>query len=341
MADRLDIFVALGLSVLVSLLLIRWSARDAPDGGRKDHARPVATAGGLAIALGHLVPILWQRLAQGDVQLSQGGWLGVGAPLALALPLIALAFLTIGFIDDIRSMPARVKLALMAALSLFACALGAGAPLSLIAPSIDPLWLILLVPGGALWLFVIANATNFMDGSNGLAMGSAAVMLVFLGQLIGPVDTLVLAILGFLLFNLSGRLFAGDTGALYVGFWLGALGLLGVWWGQYSVWIPPLIVLPFLTDVLLTLAWRARHGRRLMDAHREHAYQLFRRAGWGHLQVAVLWWAMSAACGALAVWTAGRATQIEFAAFAGALGVSMVLWLWQRAVYWPRVSAPG
>jgi hypothetical protein len=56
-------------------------------------------------------------------------------------------------------------------------------------------------------------------------------------------------------------------------------------------------VLPLLTDVVLTLAVRARRRARLTQAHREHLYQLWLQAtGRSHGALAVRVWALTAAC---------------------------------------------
>ncbi len=341
------LLVAFVLALALCWLIIRLGVKDAPDGGRKDQPRPVATLGGLAIAGAHiLVVLLMTGLAPPYIKClttfeATGG-------LASYWPFIpALGVLLIGTLDDLRPIPANVRLIGMASICAATCTLGIH---FLYLPGLTVWTQAGLVAGGALYMFVLLNATNFMDGSNGLAMGCAAIMLAVLAWLVAfPIWILVAAIIGFLVFNLAGVLYAGDAGALYAGFWIAALGLFGTPYA-YSIWIPPLIALPFLTDVFMTLIWRAWRRRNLFQAHRDHAYQLFRRAGWGHFQVAALWWTMTAACGGLAIWVVRAARPepslhplfwIEFTAFAGALAVSIILWLVQRAIYGPRVSAPG
>lgn len=334
------------VSLAVCALMVRFGPRDAPDGERKTQARAVPSGGGLGIAAGHLVG-LFLMVPVARSLLGDGHWLSGGAASLLAWTALAgLVVLAIGYRDDVRAMRPATKLALLMGVSLGVAA--GGWPL--LAAHFE--WLpalslaaIPLILGGALWLFVVMNATNFMDGSNGLALGCGAIMLAVLGQLFAPVDGLVPAILAFLVLNMAGWLYAGDAGALYVGFWIAALGLMGAFIGHFSIWIPPLIALPFLVDIILTVIWRARRGGNVLQAHREHAYQLLRRAGWGHIHVAWLWWAMSAVCGGLAIWavhadTTGSGLQQPLA-FLGALAILSALWTWQRAAYWPRVSAPG
>jgi hypothetical protein len=90
---------------------------------------------------------------------------------------------------------------------------------------------------------------------------------------------------GFLVWNVSGRLYVGDAGALFVGAALAGLGLELVRQRPDLLFVPPILLLPFLSDVLLTVAWRARHGKKLFVAHRDHSYQIALKAGLKHWQV--------------------------------------------------------
>ena len=333
------------IALALSWLVIRLGVTDGPDGGRKDQARPVPTLGGLAIAGAHvavagmLLPIESSpSIASCRADVCQPGLIARMWPFAPALAALAL-----GALDDLRPVSAGLRLMTLAALCLLASWLG----MWLAFPGFFamPGWAVAgLIAGSGLYMFVLMNATNFMDGSNAIAMGSAAIMLASLGWLVPalPVWILIAAISGFLVLNLAGKLYAGDAGALYVGFWIAGLGLIGAAQGAFSIWIPPLIALPFLTDVFMTLIWRARRRENLLDAHRSHAYQLLRRAGWGHLKVATLWWVMTGICGALAMLAVAFASSwVEFGIFAAALALSIALWLWQRAVYWKKLSSPG
>jgi UDP-GlcNAc:undecaprenyl-phosphate GlcNAc-1-phosphate transferase len=332
---------AAGLALLSALfcgLLTRAGLRDAPDGVRKFQARAVPNSGGLGIAAAVAVWAAAASLLSGAAPLAGYG----------ALVLAVLAAVLIGFADDARGMPARLKLALLVLVALGAAL--AGPPLAvfdfrglgLAAISLAP-WI--AIGGAALWLVVMANAVNFMDGANGIAMGSAAIMLGVLACLFwqgGPAAPAVLsiwtlaALLGFLFWNLAGRLYAGDSGALGIGLLLGLLGLEAARAG--SVWTAPTLVLPFLADVFLTLILRARRGDRLFEAHRDHAYQLFLRAGWPHWKVAGLWWGFTAVSGLAAVMAAPRAA---LPAFVLLLAISVALWLWQRVTLGRRLEAGG
>lgn len=343
---------AFAVSLLVCGLMIRLGPKDSPDGGRKTQARAVPSAGGLGILAGIAAALALASLAP---PAGQGNPFAVIAQSALAGPmLLVLIAGLLGFADDRFNLPAARKLGVLAAASLLAALYG---------PHIDHFWLpgtgpegaalplMLVLAGAALWLFVMANAVNFMDGANGIAMGSASIMLAALAVIAAPppgaapgILALILvaaiaALIGFLVWNLAGRLYAGDTGALAMGALIGGAGLAAA--AVTSVWVPALVVLPILTDVFLTLIWRARHRRPLMQAHRDHAYQLFLRAGWSHLKVAGLWWGLSLVCGAAAVLGARNGPASAFGLFAILLAAGILLWIWQRLTLGRRLNAEG
>jgi UDP-N-acetylmuramyl pentapeptide phosphotransferase/UDP-N-acetylglucosamine-1-phosphate transferase len=69
---------------------------------------------------------------------------------------------------------------------------------------------------------------------------------------------------------------------------LGGLSLELVRMRPDLLFVPPILLMPYLSDVLLTLIWRARHGKKLSEAHRDHVYQIALKAGLRHWQVAAV-----------------------------------------------------
>ena len=155
------------------------------------------------------------------------------------------------------------------------------------------------------------NAVNFMDGANGLAMGMALIAALGLSLCAAFTGAWTLALLsmavagglaGFLVWNIPGKLFVGDAGAYFAGAILGGLGLEFVRLRPDLLFVPPMLLLPFLSDVLMTLAWRSMHGKKLFAAHRDHTYQIAMKAGLHHWQVSLVhaFWALNAAVVAVA-----------------------------------------
>ena len=321
-------FLALFLSLLFCWIVIRLQIMDAPDGERKMQIAPVASSGGIGMVVGALAALVVAALFLPPAGLLQG-------PLQTLAPYYwgaGLCFLVIGVLDDRFTLGAKTKLYLLGAVCFFLPVLPPD-PDFLMPFRVDALEvglrsfslpLVLAVAGTGLWLLVVVNATNFMDGSNGMAMGSTAFMgltYAVLALIVGEPGiavvslALVGAMVGFLIWNLAGKLYAGDSGAYAVSFLTHGAGLLLISSGKVSVWIAPMVFMPFLADVLLTLYWRARNGRALMEAHTDHIYQIALRAGLTHGQVASVYMLFTFHVAMAAVITTmigGRAPQIAF-----------------------------
>ncbi|WP_370323157.1 glycosyltransferase family 4 protein [Henriciella pelagia] len=295
-----------GLSFVASYILCEATKRtgvvDAPDGQRKLQDRPIPRLGGVGI----LAAVALVMLVAGVVHTLAPRWLGSdwlpgGVPdvwFALGLTFL---FGAVGAADDIFDLNPVVKLALLLALCVLAPFVGVAAT-ELASPFGTVTLPAILIAGSATWLLVFINASNFMDGSNGLSLGSLAFMLAGLGvslMLSGRggfplgLACIIATIGGFLIHNLRGELYAGDAGAFGVGAIFATFGLIS----GLPVWTIATLALPLLIDVLLTLVSRTRRGQPLFTAHRDHAYQSLIKAGWSHIEVAMVWWGLSAACG--------------------------------------------
>jgi len=324
---------ATGIAWLGCRGLVAAAIADTPDHRRKAHREPVPTSGGIAVMLGAsgaLIVAIW--LARDFWSAEAGPPSAMRVAAAWSCGLIAM---TIGLLDDLFDLRAKPKFAMLALLALvFAInvthvetlKLWPGATLSF-----GPVFGVL---GTALWLFVMTNGANFMDGANGLSMGSSAIGLValalysWLGGAPAPALAALLlaaALLGFLFWNFpNGRIFAGDAGSLFVGFTAGALALIAIRDAHMPVLLAPLLFLPLLADVLLTVAWRARKGRNLLQAHRDHLYQVAIRAGSSHKRIAIMYWLAMLHC-ALA---AGVSLAFPDAGATAAFVVSVLLFLY-------------
>jgi UDP-GlcNAc:undecaprenyl-phosphate/decaprenyl-phosphate GlcNAc-1-phosphate transferase len=308
-----ELLLATTLATLASAALcpvvIAAGLWDNPDSVRKNHHAPTPTAGGLAAASGFALALavlsFWPH-----AQWNEG--LAKGAPLQIALAVLAaFAALVLGLFDDLHNLGPRFKFGLMAALSLIVAIFIARAQVfSLGGGMVLDTGLAFGVLGSALWVFTMANAVNFIDGANGLSTGSMAVGLVGLAAIAGVngvPHAMALALcgvgglVGLLCWNFPmGKVFAGDAGALFSGVLAAAAGLILVQDGGVSPIIPPLLFFPILADVLLTLAYRARKGRPLLEAHRDHLYQVGLRAGLNHTRIAMIYWIATAHCAAIA-----------------------------------------
>jgi UDP-N-acetylmuramyl pentapeptide phosphotransferase/UDP-N-acetylglucosamine-1-phosphate transferase len=325
-AEAVVLLLAAGLSAALSGLVAASGPIDTVK-GRSSHKIPTPTGAGLAIMAG---------TALGAALLAPG------AP-ALAVIMAAAAGLGLfGAADDVLDLGASVKLLVQIATALVVATLAARATALTFAPGmVVELWTPLAIAGSALFLLVLINAVNFMDGSDGLASGASAVAALGLASaclLAGDQELAAVAFataaagLGFLPWNLRRRVFQGDVGAFFSATLLGGLGLLMSERGVSTPYLVVFAFLPLVVDVLLTLVVRARRGGRLFEAHKEHLYQLWlQRTGRPHLQLAWRVWALTA------VTTAVGLGLEEFApewAFAGLMAATLLLsvgWFAARA----------
>jgi UDP-GlcNAc:undecaprenyl-phosphate GlcNAc-1-phosphate transferase len=293
-------------SWLVTWIMIVWAIKDVPDAHRKLHSVVTPTAGGVGIIAGTLLGVasLWAL-----------------KPTTIDHPFIACVVLAcaggvLGFWDDVTTAGAKLKLALMVGLTLIFALFGLRLEtLALTTGFSLDLGLVLGGFGTMFWLLVIVNVVNFMDGANGLAIGSSAIGLLGLAGLsligatsdstfVGSAFLCLLsacACLGFLYWNVKGgRIFAGDCGALYIGLMVGGVGIWVSDDGVYPLAVA-LCFLPILSDAILTVIWRSQQKANLLHAHRDHVFQLAIKSGYTHLQVAAAFWTLTLLC-CLAAW---------------------------------------
>lgn len=146
----------------------------------------------------------------------------------------------------------------------------------------------------AVFVMVLVNVWNFMDGIDGLAASQAAIAAIaFALALTGPWSWLAAALFaaccGFLPFNFpKARIFLGDVGSGALGFALAALLVAGL---SASSIIWPLLLLPmcaFLVDASFTLISRILRRQRWWTPHVEHLYQRLSRR-YGHVIVTAVY----------------------------------------------------
>jgi UDP-N-acetylmuramyl pentapeptide phosphotransferase/UDP-N-acetylglucosamine-1-phosphate transferase len=131
----------------------------------------------------------------------------------------------------------------------------------------------------------VANAINIIDGFNGLASGTAIIILTSFGfmaiELRDPdlaYTCLILAgaVLGFGLVNWPlGKIFLGDGGAYFVGFALAWLAVLMTErHPEVSAWAPMLVCGYPVLEVLFSIRRRRRRGISAGEPDRLHLHSL-------------------------------------------------------------------
>ena len=297
-------------------LLRHHEVLDHPD-ERRSHQQPTPRGGGLAFVAVHASYVAWYQ--------PTAHW------RVLLVALLATAVL--GLLEDLRGVPAVLRLLIHAAV--------AGGVAAWLVPG-DPgsgWWVIVAVVGvGLVWLL---NLYNFMDGIDGIAgwqgvfaAGLLGVLYLDAGDQALAMAALVLAaaVGGFLPWNWPrARVFMGDVGSTTLGFLLGLLVLLGVARGTGSPWWAPLLLAVFVVDATATLALRLVEGERWYTPHRRHTYQLLVAQGASHASVVLRYMLINLVLVApLAWWTRGSVEIQGLACIALYLVLGLVWWVARR-----------
>jgi UDP-GlcNAc:undecaprenyl-phosphate/decaprenyl-phosphate GlcNAc-1-phosphate transferase len=316
-------------TLLIMPWLMAWARRigalDHP-GPRRVHQEPVPTMGGLVFALAVLGGAWLARVFPGPAILLEVRPL-VGITLA-SIPILAL-----GITDDLRGTPPWAKLGVQACAGLVLYHFGLGVP-TLTNPLGDAVQLGWLnAPLTVVWVLIVINAVNLIDGLDGLASGVvliACVTLWWAARSHGDFYVMFFSSLmigtlaGFLRFNFPpARVFMGDTGSQFLGLMLAAVSLLENRKGTATVTLLfPLVALALpIFDSALAFFRRATAGRHVFQADSEHIHHRLLRLGLTHRQVTLLLWALSGLLGLVAVLLAGqpRGRALLFAAGLGLL----------------------
>lgn len=277
---------AFASSCLLTSLARRVAPRlgfvDAPDGQRKLHQSPTPLLGGAAIYLSIIATFVVGLLL--DVP-----WLAEANHLTGLIASCSLFFF-LGLVDDQRPLWARHKLIGQVIASL---------PFALWGRSITTVglfgidvslgqWSILFT---VFWLVSCSNIINLVDGMDGLASSISSIVLMTIAALAwshGNIEhaclamVVVAAVGGFLVHNLPpARIFLGDSGALMLGFLVGAISLeTTVKRATVFTLVGTLVMVsvPFF-DTTMAMLRRKLRGKRISEADSGHIHHRLQERG--------------------------------------------------------------
>ena len=280
----LALFITVTLIPLLKTAALRHNAVDMP-GARKVHLHPIPRVGGVAMAAGILLPVLfWAPLD------------GFGRALLSGSAVIVI----FGLLDDVidlgynRKFLGQILAALCVILfgDLQVRSLGTLLPPGTFLPPL------VSIPLTCFLIVAAANAINLSDGLDGLAGGISLLMFVCIGAISYPhnlwlavfVSVAVAgAIFGFLRYNTHPAvIFMGDTGSQLLGF---LAMCLSIWISQgveaLSVMLP-LVLLGFpLIDTLVVMTERILRGDSPFKADQNHLHHKLMRQGLYHSEAVV------------------------------------------------------
>ena len=249
------------VTALTLRLLGRRGAFDVPN-PRSSHQTPTVRGGGIGLAFGTLVALAIDRSR-------------IVGSTDVALFVAGICFGAIGFADDLISgisIKTRMILQIVAALLV----------MTLIRShySLGVVPLVLVCFLASVWIISFVNASNFMDGINGISCAEGIVAGVAIGfiaryehqyALQAAGFALAAGAIGFAPFNFPrARLFLGDVGSYFIGSWIATMVVIGL---QASIPLEAMLgpVMLYVADTGLTLMGRVlstRHGtRRIVKTH--------------------------------------------------------------------------
>jgi UDP-N-acetylmuramyl pentapeptide phosphotransferase/UDP-N-acetylglucosamine-1-phosphate transferase len=310
---------AVFLTARIRTLALRLGTMDVPN-ERSSHTAPTPRGGGAAFVVITATAAAWVAVDSGSGQFG-------------AYVVTALVIAGISLVDDFRSLPAMVRLAVH--ISAAAAAVFAFPPMA----KLSFLPATVLFAAAVLWIVALTNIFNFMDGIDGIAGSQAAITFASLGAYAMAVEdrematvclTAMAGSIGFLVLNWHpARIFMGDVGSAFLGFSIGTLSVLR---GQpEAAGLAFAASWPFIFDASLTLVRRLVKGENIIKSHRSHLYQRLTIAGFSHSVVASCY-AASAAVTATAGYMAARGFLPAWAAASAMAAVSVALLVLVRQV---------
>ena len=295
------------LALLLTPLMMRLARRvgflDHP-GPRKIHTSPMPYGGGLAVAAtvlgGTFVATRLPSLT--------------GAPTGdktFSWPIDAmgsLVILVLGVVDDRRRLSARFKL-LVQTIVATGVALG-GERLRLFdvpAP--------VSVAVTVLWILAVTNAFNLLDHMDGLSSGvallaGAAFLAVALQTGQGFIAAMIVPLLGacagFLVFNFPpAKIFLGDAGSLFIGFWLSCLTISFTFYDAhyrlYTYFVPLAILAVPLFDTSSVVLIRLLKRKSIFEGDTNHLAHRLTALGMSRRGAVLTIYALTMATGISAV----------------------------------------
>ena len=176
----------------------------------------------------------------------------------------------------------------------------------------------------AFWIIGFINSVNLVDGIDGLAAGIVAIASITFAVItvyqigiqsnttitkgLKLVAILAAALagscMGFLRYNFyPAKIFMGDTGAMFLGFSLGCITIIGILKtaAAIALFIPIIIFGIPILDTLFAIIRRLLSRQPLMQADKGHFHHYLLAMGWNQRRTVIFMYIVSALLGVLAI----------------------------------------
>ncbi|MBQ6150513.1 MAG: undecaprenyl/decaprenyl-phosphate alpha-N-acetylglucosaminyl 1-phosphate transferase [Mogibacterium sp.] len=304
-------FVVAYLTAPISIKLAhRLGVIDTPKDARRVHKKPIPRFGGMSIFLGSMAAMVIPAGMNSNIKTAMIG----GAMMYI-----------LGIIDDIKDIKPAVKFGgqLLIASIVYAMGIRITFISNYFGAAVTDAHANVILSAGVsyiitvFWIVGITNAVNLMDGLDGLAAGSVAIMslsLAYIAYIHGvrlgsmPVCVALVAVaagcLGFLPYNFSpAKTFMGDGGALYLGYMIAVLSVISPLKRATVVGalIPMLTLAVPIFDTALAMLRRALKHESIMAADKGHLHHHLMAAGFGQRRSVLIMYGIVGIMGEVAV----------------------------------------
>ena len=322
----------------------------AAPGGRRLHARPTPTIGGIAMFIGFTGAVLATFLLDALGLIERAAFEVLRINLVLAGSTLIFGVM---WIDDVVELSPRPKL-----LAQIAAALIAVGPFvwdhtrypeargivltafNLPFLSQINLWEMsawLAIGATVFWIVGMSNTINLVDGIDGLAAGVSLIAALTLaaksivqGQITVALLPLALAgtCIGFLLFNFPpARVFMGDSGAHLLGYVLAVSAILG---GAKLATALLVLGVPII-DVAWLIVARTLGGHSPAHSGRDHLHYRLLDLGFTARQIVIFYYTLSASFGLLGIADTPRAIKLVALLLLGVIVGAVLLYVSYRS----------
>lgn len=281
------------IALLITPMIIKFSlkikATDKPN-HRKVHTDPVPTLGGLAIFISFVFGLLiLQPISKYHLSILTG----------------ALIIVILGLIDDLYDLSPKFKFLVQILVALLVVYWG-GLQVEFInlpfGGQIEFGLLSSIVT--ILWIVGVTNAMNLIDGLDGLAAGVSSIalltiagMAIIMGDVYVSTIALILffSTVGFLRYNFyPAKIFMGDTGALFLGYMISVLSLLGFKNITLISFLTPIFILAVpISDTLIAMIRRYLNNQPISSADSSHLHHQLVKMGFSHKQAVLFIYTLS------------------------------------------------
>ncbi|WP_188206721.1 glycosyltransferase family 4 protein [Alkalibacillus aidingensis] len=283
----ITLVIALVITPLVKKLAIKIGAVDNPS-YRKVHKDVMPRLGGLAIYLSFMIGLI------------------IFYPESIyTLPIIigGSIIMIVGFLDDMMELSPKWKLfgQLLAAVVL----LGTIQVEFINLPFGGEIHFgVLSIPITILWVVAITNAINLIDGLDGLAAGVSAIALLTISSMSIMMGNEFVTLVGFLLLGSTigflyynfypAKIFMGDTGALFLGYMIAVLSLLGFKNVTVFSFVIPIIILGVpISDTIFAMIRRRIQRKPISAPDKQHLHHCLLGLGFSHPVTVLLIYVLS------------------------------------------------